>query len=235
LSLPLSFSFQFSLQTARRILHLQRLMVVSSSSLHWWLCVLFPPTFSTYEHTHTHLYVNNESSKQCGQKRRKVKQTRSRLPSNRIGRKRNITALHISSIVFACIYVRAGARTKKVSFAKEQHDREQEKRKQYKLQAKCSSSSSLSSIDRPSARRRKSKGKKKMYRCVWSFMKRRTRKKGKGGEEEEGCTYTNAIERVSIHAEKKRRESFLVRAAYCCIIVDENEMHPYYHHHHLFF
>jgi hypothetical protein len=58
-----------------------------------------------------------------------------------------------------CACGRSNEKEKKVSFAKEQHDREQEKRKQYKLQAKWSPSS-LSSIDRPSARRRKSKGKK---------------------------------------------------------------------------
>lgn len=60
-------------------------------------------------------------------------------------------------------------------------------------------------------------------------MEKRTRKKSKGGgedeEEEEGCTYTNAIERVSAQVEKKRRESFLVRAACCYVIVDENEVH----------
>jgi hypothetical protein len=87
--------------------------------------------------------------------------------------------------------------------------------------------------ERPTMKRRR---KKDVYMRL-KFHEEENEKKSKEGEneEEEGCTYTNAIKRVSTQVEKKRRKSFLVRDACCCVIVDENEVHPYYHHHHLFF
>ena len=142
-------------------------------------------------------------------------------------------------VAYVCAYVRGrsnGERKEKVSFIKEQYEREQEKRRQYKLQAKWSSSS----IDRPSARDDAQEKEEEKTPCIYVFeaSRRREREKSRGGEddeEEEGCTYTNAIERVSAPVEKKRRESFLVRDACCYVIVDENEVHRYNYHHHLFF
>ena len=164
-------------------------------------------------------------------------------------RKRSATALHISTIgLLVYVYVRAGVRTRRGEKKRSElcygakRMGEQERKKESNINYKQNARRrrlSLSCIDRPSARRRKSEGKKRcIYVCLKLHDEKNEKKKQKGGEgeEEEGCTYTNAIERVSTQAEKKKRqESFLVRAAYYCVIVDENEVQLYYHHHHLFF
>lgn len=92
--------------------------------------------------------------------------------------------------------------------------------------------------ERPTRRKREGKKESDVYMHL-KLHDEENEKKAKGGEDEqekeEGCTYTNAIERVNAQVEKKRQESFLVRAVCCYVIVDENEVHPYYHYHHLLF
>lgn len=123
--------------------------------------------------------VNNESSKQAmravdASRKEKKSQTNSLAFRHRTEweekkeKKCNCLA-HIKYIVLL-VYVRmcAGVRTREKERKESEpyqgaiRQRTRKKRRQYKLQAKWSSSS----IDRPSARRRKRERKKTMYICV---------------------------------------------------------------------